>query len=144
MTRIDFYSNAASRLLVACQLTAKAVSQGLRVLVFAPDDALARTFDRQLWTFQPTSFVPHCTAGDRLAPETPVLIAGSIPDAEHAGLLVNLAHECPPSFARFGRLIEIVGAEEQERLAARTRWRFYRERGYEVNHVELGGNGRAA
>lgn len=144
MTRIDFYSNAASRLLVACQLTAKAFSQGLRVLVFAPDDALARSFDRQLWTFQPTSFVPHCMSGDRLAPETPVLVTGSIADAEHDELLVNLAQECPPSFARFGRLIEIVGPDEQDRQAARTRWRFYRERGYEVNHVELGKSGRAA
>src|SRR5687767_5092920 len=104
MTRIDFYSNAASRLLVACQLTAKAFAQGMRVLVFAPDDAVARGFDRQLWTFQATGFVPHCMAGDRLARETPVVIASAIADAGHDELLLNLAEDCPPAFGRFGRL----------------------------------------
>jgi DNA polymerase III subunit chi len=80
MTRIDFYSNAASRLQVACQLTAKAFAQGMRVLVFAPDEAIARTFDRQLWIYPATGFVPHCMAGDSLAAETPVLIAAALPD----------------------------------------------------------------
>jgi DNA polymerase-3 subunit chi len=138
MTRIDFYSNATSRLLIACQLTTKAFLQGLQVLIYAPEDGVARSIDRQLWTFQATGFVPHCMAGDRLAGETPVLIAGSIADSGHDELLVNLAQDCPPVFARFRRLIEIVGNDEQERLAARARWRFYRERGYDVNHVELG------
>ncbi|OGA26443.1 MAG: DNA polymerase III subunit chi [Betaproteobacteria bacterium RIFCSPLOWO2_02_FULL_65_24] len=138
MTRIDFYSNAASRPLVACQLTTKAFAQGLHVLIFAPDDAIARAIDRQLWTFQATGFVPHCMAGERLAGETPVLISASIGEAGHDGLLVNLSDACPPLFARFRRLIEIVGNDDQDRLAARLRWRFYRERGYEVNHVELG------
>ena len=137
MTRIDFYSNAASRLLVACQLTAKAFSQGMRVLVFAPDDAVARSFDRQLWTFQATGFVPHCMAGDRLSAETPVLITSTIADTEHDELLMNLGEDCPPAFGRFRRLVEIVGNEEPERLAGRNRWRHYRDRGYEVNHVDL-------
>jgi DNA polymerase-3 subunit chi len=138
MTRIDFYSNATSRLVVACQLTAKAFSQGLQVLIFAPEDEVARAVDRQLWTFQATAFVPHCAAGERLAGETPVLIAASLAEPSHDDLLVNLSGECPPAFARFRRLIEIVGNDEKDRLAARARWRFYRERGYDVNHVDLG------
>jgi DNA polymerase-3 subunit chi len=142
MTRIDFYSNAASRLLVACQLTAKAFAQGMRVLVFAPDDGLARSFDRQLWTWQPTGFVPHCLAGDRLARETPVVIAAAIADTEHDELLLNLAADCPPAFGRFRRLVEIVGPEEDERAAGRARWRHYRDRGYEVNHVDLARSAR--
>lgn len=141
MTRIDFYSNAASRLVVACQLAAKALAQGMRVLVFAPDDAMARSFDRQLWIYQATAFVPHCMAGDPLAAETPILIASSIADIEHDELLVNLAGDCPPAFGRFRRLVEIVGTDEPDRLAGRNRWRFYRDRGYEVNHVDLAKEG---
>jgi DNA polymerase-3 subunit chi len=137
MTRIDFYTNAASRSLVACQVSAKAFSQRMRVLVFAPDDATARAFDRQLWTFQATGFVPHCMAGSALAPETPVLIAADIAEAAHEELLVNLSADVPPAFARFSRLIEIVGSDEAERSAARERWRFYKDRGYEVKHVDL-------
>jgi DNA polymerase III subunit chi len=138
MTRIDFYSNAESRLQTVCQLVAKAFFLRMPVAVFAPDAELARSVDRLLWTFQATSFVPHCLAQEKLAAETPVVIVSRLEEARHDGLVVNLAEECPPTFSRFRRLIEVVGREEQERRLARVRWRFYKERGYEVNHVELG------
>ena len=138
MTRIDFYSNAESRLHTVCQLVAKAFSQRIPVAVFAPDPQTARTLDRQLWTFQATSFVPHCLAQESVAHETPILIVSRLEQAQHDELVVNLAEECPPAFSRFKRLIEVVGREEEERRAARLRWRFYKERGYEVKHIELG------
>jgi DNA polymerase-3 subunit chi len=38
-------------------------------------------------------------------------------------------------FSRFQRLVEIVGRDDEDREAARARFRFYRDRGYEiVNH----------
>lgn len=137
MTRIEFYSNAESRLHTACKLVAKAFSEKTQVMIFAPDDAVARAVDRLLWTFQSISFIPHCLALDPLAPETPVLIARNVDDAPHDGLLVNLAMDCPPAFGRFGGLIEVVGRDEEDRVAARARWRYYKERGYEVNHIDL-------
>jgi DNA polymerase-3 subunit chi len=138
MTRIDFYSNAESRLQTVCQLVGKAFGQRMRVAIYAPDSEVARSVDRLLWTFQATSFVPHCMAHDRLAAETPVVIVSRPEDAGHDELMVNLCAACPPSFGRFRRLIEVVGREEDDRTQARARWRFYKERGYEVNHVELG------
>jgi len=137
MTRIDFYSNAESRLHTVCQLVAKAFAQRMQVAVFAPDAELARTLDRMLWTFQATAFVPHCMAQDRLARQTPVVIGARPEDAGHDELLVNLASDCPALFSRFRRLIEVVGRDDEDRSAARNRWRFYKERGYEVNHVDL-------
>jgi len=141
MTRIDFYSNAESPLHTVCRLAAKAFSQGIPVAVFSPDAELARSADRLLWTFQATSFVPHCLAQDKIAPETPVVIISRVEEARHDGLLMNLGEECPPAFSRFNRLIEVVGRQEEERRLARLRWRFYKERGYEVNHVDLGNSG---
>ena len=38
----------------------KAVEQKMRVLVFAPDGAVARKIDQLLWTWQATGFLPHC------------------------------------------------------------------------------------
>jgi DNA polymerase III subunit chi len=137
MTRIDFYSNAESRLHTVCQVVAKAFSQRLRVAVFAPDAELARTIDRLLWTFQATSFVPHCLLQDRLAAQTPVVIAGQLDNAGHDQVLVNLSTDCPALFSRFNRLVEVVGRDEDDRRAARARWRFYKERGYEVNNIDL-------
>jgi DNA polymerase-3 subunit chi len=135
MTRIDFYFNADPKLQIVCQLAAKAVQQGKQVLIYVADDALARNVDQLLWTFQPLGFVPHCMATDRLAAETPVVIGREAEGAGHDDILLNLHPESPPSFSRYQRLIEVVGADDDDRRLARERFRFYRDRGYEiVNH----------
>ena len=139
MTTIDFYFNADDRLQVACRLAGKAAARGVRMLVYAPGAELAARIDRLLWTWPPTGFVPHCMAQDRLAPETPVLIAAA-EDETPAGIdvLLNAGDECPPHFERFGRLLELVGAAAAEREAGRARYRFYRDRGYAIASHDLG------
>jgi DNA polymerase-3 subunit chi len=44
----------------------------------------------------------------------------------------------PPFFSRYERLIELVSTAATERAAARTRWRFYRDRGYVIHTHEVG------
>jgi DNA polymerase-3 subunit chi len=137
LTTIDFYFNAEDRLAVACRLAAKAVQQKNRVLVYAPEAELAQKFDRTLWTFQAVSFVPHCYAGDALAEETPVVISREKEESGNRQVLINLGVECPPLFERHERLLEVVSREEEDRSAARTRLRFYRERGYQIRNHDL-------
>jgi DNA polymerase-3 subunit chi len=137
MTSIDFYFNADDRLQVACRLAAKAASQKKRILIYAPDADAASRIDRLLWTWQAVGFLPHCAAGDELAAETPVLIASGEETPADCGLLLNLADGCPPHFARFERLFEVVPAEEAGRAAGRSRYRFYQERGYRIANHDL-------
>jgi len=137
MTRIDFYSNAESKLQAACQLVAKAVREQLPVLVYAPDPSTARSFDKMLWTYQAIGFVPHCLAGDALSAETPVVIALDDSEAAHHRVILNLHLDTPPAFSRFERLIEVVGADDDDRQRARSRFRFYRDRGNEIHHHDL-------
>jgi DNA polymerase-3 subunit chi len=137
MTRIDFYVDADDRLRVACRLAAKALAQRLRVLVFAPDGEAAAALDRLLWTTPAIGFVPHVMAGHPLAAETPVVIARGDGEFPHDEVLVNLAREAPRSFTRFQRLVEIVSRDEDDRRAARERYRFYRDRGYAISTHSL-------
>ena len=137
MTRIDFYVDADDRLRVTCRLAAKAVGQQLRVLVYAPDGEVAAALDRLMWTTPAIAFVPHVMAEHRLAAETPVVIARGDGDLPHDQVLVNLARESPRSFARFQRLVEIVSRDDEDRRAARERYRFYRDRGYEIRTHSL-------
>jgi DNA polymerase-3 subunit chi len=53
-------------------------------------------------------------------------------------VLLNLHTEHPPFFSRFKRLIEITGTMPDEMQAARVRYRFYQERGYEIRHHKIG------
>jgi DNA polymerase-3 subunit chi len=137
VTSIDFYFNAPDRLQVACRLAGKAFAQGKQLLVYAPQADTASRFDKMLWTWPATGFVPHCALHDPLAPHTPVLIAA---DAEAPGrceVLLNLSPSCPPHFERFERLLELVGADEAERAAGRERYRFYKSRGYAIASHDL-------
>ncbi|HEX4928013.1 MAG TPA: DNA polymerase III subunit chi [Burkholderiales bacterium] len=137
MTTIDFYFNASDRLQVACRLAAKAASQRRSLLVYAPDGDTASRFDKLLWTWPATGFVPHCALRDPLAPQTPVLIAADDEAPPRCEVLLNLASACPPHFERFERLLELVGADEAERAAGRERYRYYRSRGYAISHHDL-------
>ncbi len=141
MTRIDFYLDADDRLQVACRVTAKAAAQAHKVVIYAPEGEIARAIDRLLWTTPPTAFVPHVMGDHRLAAETPVVIARDAERLPHDDVLVNLDSGQPASFARFNRLIEIVGRDEADKQAARGRYRFYRDRGYEIHTHKLGGDG---
>jgi len=138
VTSIDFYFNAGDRLDVACRLAGKALQQNKRVLIYAPQPEVAQRIDRMLWTAQAVSFIPHCAAHDALAAETPVLIASDESAPVHAcEVLVNLSAECPPFFERHERLLEIVSQADEERQAGRTRFKFYRDRGYEIRNHDL-------
>lgn len=138
-TRIDFYHDAPDKLVVAARIVNKALAQGHRLTVLAPDATLADAFDRLLWTQPPTGFVPHCRADSPLAMETPVLIAASLEHAADDDILINLGRELPDGFARFARLIEIVGCDDQDKAPARERFRHYRDAGYQINRHDLAG-----
>jgi DNA polymerase-3 subunit chi len=132
MTQIDFYFHVEDKLKTACALSAKAYARGLRVLVYCPHAEAAQKFSRMLWTTPPTGFVPHCSPADPLAAATPVIVDHGGADVPHDDVLLNLRQECPPFFGRFERLIEIVGIDEEDRHLARDRYRFYRDRGYQI------------
>ena len=144
MTRIDFYFEAEDKLQVACRLSAKAVQQKLRLLIYTADELQAQRIDKMLWTWQATGFLPHCMARSPLAAQTPVLITHDPEDMPHDEVLLNLHSAWPPAFSRFQRLVEIVGREEEDREAARERYRFYRDRGYAIAKHDLSkGNAQA-
>ncbi|SFW34147.1 DNA polymerase III subunit chi [Nitrosovibrio sp. Nv17] len=139
MTEIDFYSGGGDRLLVTCRLAAKGIRQGLRLMVYSSDNATLDQIDKLLWTFSPTDFVPHCRIGSKLAAVTPLILGSHCDDdLPHGDALVNLDGEHPPFFSRFQRLVEIAGAAPEDLQAARKRYRFYKDRGYEIRHHQLG------
>lgn len=130
MTTIDFYTHVADRLAVAARLIAKAATAHGSVRVLTPDAATTAALDRLLWVAPATGFLPHCRMDSPIAAETPVWIDHRVEHAGPAAVLVNLHADTPPFFSRFERLIEIIG--EAEAIAGRERYRFYRQRGYEL------------
>lgn len=137
MTSIDFYHGAGDKVQAACRLIGELHARQRKVLVYAPTEELATRIDRMLWCLPATGFIPHCRSDAPLAKETPVLIGGSLDDDARHEVLLNLDGELPPAFSRFERLIEIVGLEETDRIPARERYKYYRERGYPLQAHQL-------
>ena len=137
MTSIDFYTHVADRLEVAARLVAKALAQHGRVRVLTPDAAATDALDRRLWLKPPIAFLPHCRIDSALAEQTPIWVDHSDEHPGPASVLINLRATPPAFFSRFERLAEIVGVEEADAAAGRERYRFYRERGYELRTHSL-------
>jgi DNA polymerase-3 subunit chi len=137
VTQIDFYTNVADKLATACRIAVKAYGLGHRMLVLCPDREVAARVDRMLWTAPATAFVPHCAPTDPLAHETPIIVdpTGEAPLGDE--VLLNLRAEWPAFFGRFERLVEIVSLDEDDRRAARERFKFYRDRGYEIRTHDM-------
>jgi DNA polymerase-3 subunit chi len=142
MTEVSFYSHAADKLAVARQIATKAWGQKLNVLIYAPDESVAASIDRLLWTQPALSFVPHCRDTHPLAGVTPVIIAERADALPSADVLINLDNEPPPLFSRFERLVEIVTDEENDLVQGRQRYRFYKDRGYELVSHDLRNRGQ--
>jgi len=137
MTQIDFYFHVENKLQTACSLSAKAYARGMRVLAFCPNAEASGKFSRLLWSTPAVSFVPHCAPDDPLADVTPVIVDHDGSSLLHDQVLINLRDEWPPFFSRFQRLIEIVSLDEEDRRTARGRFKFYRDRGYEIQSHDL-------
>jgi len=138
MTRIDFHVNAPDKLAHGCRLLRKVVRAGQRAVVIGPP-ALIADLDEALWTFSPLDFLPHVAVTDPLATSTPIVLCTEALDTPHQEVLVNLGTDTPAFFSRFERLIEVVARDDADRAAARSRWRFYKERGYPMASFDLAG-----
>ena len=141
MTQVDFYvlpsDSSESRLLLACRIADKAVQQSRQVLINTDSASETARLDELLWTFSQGSFIPHRVVDDKTAgaaPAEPVLIGcGVAPAGEDWHVLINLAAGVPDFFSRYRRVAELVDGNETRREQGRERFRFYRDRGYELN-----------
>jgi DNA polymerase-3 subunit chi len=139
MTRIDFYFNAQDKFHLAVKLANKALEQSARMFVFTPDATVTSQMGTLFWTMGQTSFMPHCRSRHPLAQETPIIVDHDEEIFPHDDILLNLRAPHPPFFSRFRRLIEVVGLDAEDKAAARLRYKFYLDRGYEIRDHDMTG-----
>lgn len=141
MTRVDFYilpdQAEKNRLILACRLAEKAFKQGHSIYIHTASEQSSTRLDELMWTFRQGSFVPHqlaTTDGEH----APILIGHQQEAPEdQADVLLNMTTEVPLFFSRFQRVAELVNQAEEIRTQARTRFKFYRDRGYPMQTHNL-------
>lgn len=137
MTKVDFYTGSTDKLRTTCQLSHKAMQNGLQTVISLPDAARAEALDKLLWHYPDSAFLPHC---DATAPDSaPIFLAYGTDKFPHHELLISLHNQTMPFFSRFDRLIEIIGTDADDSQRGRERYKYYRDRGYELRHFDLSG-----
>lgn len=140
MTRIDFYilaeSAPRSRALFACRLADKAYRMKHPIYIHTESEEQSAHMDDLLWTFSQGSFLPHVLSHkimeDDIVP--PIIIGHSneLPTTIQASVLINIASAVPLFFSHFERVAEIIDQSPEQKQIGRERYRFYRDRGYEL------------
>ena len=135
MPRADFYLIDKPRfrddpLLLVCELAKKAFDSGQSTLILARSFEQAEQLDEKLWEFDERAFIPHQIAGDDDDAITPVLIVPPDVHTSDRALVINLRDEAAPGL--FDRVLEVVPADEEQRLGSRQRWKTYQHAGFEV------------
>ena len=137
MTKVDFYTGSPNKLRTACQLSHKAMQSGVRTVISVPDAATTDALDKLLWHYPATAFIPHCRSDAEEAEQMPVVLNLGGEKFPHHDLLISLHTECVPFFSRFERVIEIISNDAEDSRLGRERFKFYRDRGYELCHIDL-------
>ena len=136
MTRIDFYFNVSDKRQVVAGLVKSALTKRRQVTIYVADESSATNISKDLWQLKPESFLPNVLANHAAAAHTPVVIHWQNQLMLQDELLINLTQAEPSFFSRFTQLIELVGDGEPDKIAARTRFKFYRDRGYEIKSID--------
>jgi DNA polymerase-3 subunit chi len=136
MTRVEFFLNVPDKLAKTAELCERAVAKGRKLTVFTQDALMSDALRKQLWERSATSFLPSATPEDMKSEHVPIIVDMHGKHLLQDDILINLQLEHPPFFSRFRYLVEMVGMEEEDKAAARLRYKFYRDRGYEVKTTD--------
>jgi DNA polymerase-3 subunit chi len=139
MTEIAFHVNAPDKLEYACRLLRATQKKSAQVLVLGQIDAL-KSLSSKLWAMSATEFLPHCLAdaATEVLAYSPIVLSAELPSSSSVSqVLLNLGAALPAGFERFERLIELVGQDEADLQAARTRWKHYKDRGYALSRYDV-------
>ena len=144
MTRIDFYildeTDDTGPIVTACKLCAKAHDEQKKVFAYTLGTGFAADLDSALWTFRQNSFISH-EMQDAMQDDShlaSVIIGEKKPPESHNNIMLNLGEDVPGFFSRFERVLEIVHGNAEQRAVYRERFRFYKDRGYELKSHKLG------
>lgn len=144
MTRVDFYilpdDTSRGLELFACRLAEKAHSQGLKIYINTQNEQQTESLNSLLWTYKQDSFLPHEIAVKDSRTEAPIMLGHGIEPEQSFGLLINLDYEVPLYFSQFERLAELVNQNEQVKAKGRERFRFYKDREYQINSHDMSKN----
>jgi len=144
MTDIGFYHLTRTPLDRALpKLLEKVIAAGKRAVVRAGSGERVEFLNTALWTYEPSSFLPHGTAKEGEAARQPIWLTDSDENPNSAQILVLTDGAIVKDVGAYERCLEMFDGRDQQAVeAARSRWRDYKDGGHQLTYwqqTESGG-----
>lgn len=141
MPKVDFYvindETEKAQLSLACRLASKTYQAQQHLYIYCNDQAQAATLDDMLWSFNDISFIPHSLVQQNQAEALPVLIGYDKSIEITRDMLLNLHREVPATADKFKHIIEIVYQDSETKKIARTHYKAYQDKGFQLESHHL-------
>lgn len=126
-------------------LAAKMREAGGHALILVGDPDKAASIDKALWTFDPTSFLPHgIDTGDAVASQHPILISTTGSNTNSARFLVMIDGYIQADPQDFDRAFYMFDGRQQATVEkARDDWKNFKSRGHELSYWQKSAKGWA-
>ena len=140
LTRIDFYYDVKDILSFASRMARKlyyekVISAKQPLVIRCKDQSHCEEVSYSIQNFSKKDFLPCAQFSDKSADLFPIILStvSEIPLwADDIIVLLNLDTKIEITFSSYCRLVEIVDQTELNRQKGRERYKYYKERGYEI------------
>jgi DNA polymerase-3 subunit chi len=136
MTKVEFFFNVPDKLAKVTDLCSRAVVKGRKLTIFTRDDEMSDRVQDLLWQHSATSFLPSARPKSPEQYDAPIVLDKDGEQLLQDDILINLKVVHPPFFSRFKYLVELVGVDDEDKAFARERYKFYRDRGYQIKTTD--------
>lgn len=138
MPAIAFHFNVRNPASYLPKLLRKVYAAGKRAVVLLPAESVP-LINQALWTHDEADFLPHATHSDPdwVQSRSPLLLTPQLGDVVGRTVLINLLPQLPEGLDRFERVLELVTLQDDDRQAARLRWKHYSEAGYSIEQFDV-------
>lgn len=117
------------------QIAYKAYQSGKRVLIRGRDTSSIEKLNAALWTFDAGIFLPHGSNEDDYADRQPVYLTAENDNPNQAKILIAMSGCVPEKPDVFDLCCEMLDGKNEAQIdAARTRWKEYKDLGFDVSY----------
>lgn len=144
MTNISFYHLLHMPLTSALpKLLEKVHEAGLKAVIKVGSEDHMAELDEALWSFNKQSFLPHDSMKSKHPDQQPIYLTTGDENPAQATVLVLVDNMQSDEPGKYDRCLEMFdGTDEEAVAAARTRWKSYKDAGYDLTYwqqTEQGG-----
>ena len=125
------------------EILSKALERDFRITVKSTDKEHLEEIDKFLWTYNPESFLPHGYLKNGHESEQPIWLTTKDDNPNDSKLLILVNGAASDKIDDMDLCCEIFDGNNDEAVKqARTSWKEYTEKGYELAYFQQDDNGK--